>query len=69
MKKTIKLRNYRWEEYNLPQPPNFVRRVHDDFPVPVGELSDVQLNKLAAEWKKRLLARAAEQRKNLSDYL
>lgn len=61
--KTIKLNNMGIETYRMPQPPNFIRRVHDDFPVPYGELSDAQIRKVGKLWTDLLLKRAAEQRK------
>jgi hypothetical protein len=64
----IKLHNMGREEYHLPRPPNFIRRVCDDFPVPYGELSDAQIKKVGAAWTKQLLARAAEQRKNQTTF-
>lgn len=60
----IKLQNRGFEEYHVPKPINFVRRVEDDCPVPLGELSDAQVRKLEAALTKAMLNRAAVQRKN-----
>lgn len=61
-RKMIILKNLKNEHYHLPKPPNFIRRVSDDFPVPYGELSDEQIRKVGKAWTDNLLARAAEQR-------
>lgn len=63
MSRTIKLYNMGHEEYKLPMLPNFIRRIWDDFPVPVGELSDAQLKKVGTAWTTALLEQAKKQRK------
>jgi hypothetical protein len=66
--KLIILKNMKNEHYHLPKPPNFIRRVSDDFPVPYGELSDAEIRKVGKAWTENLLARAQEQREAGSTY-
>jgi len=61
---TLKLYNMGCETYKTPRSINFIRRVKDDFPVPLGELSDAQIKKVGAAVTKAMLERAVEQRKN-----
>lgn len=62
MKNTICLHNMGRENYHLPKPINFVRRCHDDFPVPLGELSDSQVRKLGEAITEAMILKAQRQR-------
>lgn len=68
MSSIISLHNRGAENYEVPKAPNFIRRVSDDFPVPVGELSDAQLRKLGAAMTEALFANAKRQRTNNTTY-
>ena len=51
------------EDIYVPQTPNFIRRVEDNFPIPIAELTDAQLRKIANEWRDDLLTKAAVRRR------
>lgn len=42
------------KEYHLPKVPKFIRRIEDDFPVPLGELSGEEIEAICKEWRKEL---------------
>ncbi len=62
MSKLVTIHNRGRESVKLPTVPNFIIRPSDGFPIPVEELSDVQLTKIATAWRQALLAKAAERR-------
>lgn len=62
MSKTVKVQNRGWEELAVPGVPNFIRRPEDDFPIPIAELSDTQLRRVAKAWTDELLRKARERR-------
>jgi hypothetical protein len=62
--RTIKLHNMGLDLHRLPTIPNFIRRLSDDFPVPIWELSDAQLKKIGREWTNALIEHAQSKRKD-----
>lgn len=60
--KTIKVQNRGWDEVKIPSVPNFILRPEDEFPIPIHELSDAQLEKVADAWKKELITKARRKR-------
>jgi hypothetical protein len=41
-------------EFYLPKIPKFIRRIEDDFPVPLGELSGEEIEAICKEWRNQL---------------
>lgn len=62
---TVK-REYGHENFYLPNLPNYIRRVDDNFPVDIGELSEPMLKNIAGKWAADLVMKAKQRRKNLS---
>lgn len=63
--KLVKIQNRGREDVKLPAVPNFIVRPSDGFPIPIEELSDAQLKKIAAAWRDELLRKAGERRPRL----
>lgn len=59
----LRLYNAKWERYKLPMTINFLRKVSDNSPVPLGELTDTQIKKLGKAITDEMLSKAAKQRK------
>lgn len=49
-------------DVKVPNTPNFIRRIGDDFPIPIDQFTDAQLRKIAAAWRDALLSSAAAKR-------
>lgn len=62
MAKSIRIQNCGWEEVNIPGVPNFIRRAYDDFPIPIQELSEAQLRRIAKHWTEELVNKSKVKR-------